>query len=525
MQESSQSRSEQVIQREVATAASPAQVSPSSCTPAEEPAMTLQPTRAEHLAALREHTEQWLTQLCDWAATEPPERQSLWRLYLRQAETILRFLDQQDVERAELPGEAQLRELASRLKDRRNAQGWSRQELARRAQLSEATIKLIETARHPPSRATWLRLCSVPELQLSPAELVSPPVSRSSEATTANGWPRLAADLTPSFRLSTAQEDAPIAQLQQLGRFLRGAGGYIEQTYAYLDHHSAAAYLSACRQSPLAVKQRLSWPLQQVAARVAADCSSFPLTLVALGPGDGTLELRLVQHLLAEQPRWQLDLILFDISLPLLSLAHQQATDALTLQAHTRVSSLHGNFHRLPLYPPLLQLVQQRERRRLYSAIGDTFASIESELRFIQDSLHAVTLPGDLLLIDFQLASSLSPASSQELELTRSQADWLAGPILRACPQVRSIDFQLCASTQSSVPGSTTQAAIATVHVPHQQPCQFCMLEFKRYEPTQLAESLAALNWRLLWRWPAQVSKAAAGVVMLFRRQADTNTP
>lgn len=485
--------------------------------------MSLQPTRAEHLTALRGHTEQWLTQLREWAATEPPERRSLWRSYLSQAELVQRFVDTQDVDRAELPSEAQLREQASRLKERRHAQGWSRQELARRAQLSEATIKLVETGRHPPSRATWLRLCSVAELQLSPTELVGPPVPRSSEATTASCWPRLAADLAPNGRLSSPQEDAPIAQLQEQERLLRGIGGYFEQSYAYLDHHSAVAYLSACRQSPLAMKQRLNWPVQQVAARVTADCGSFPLSLVALGPGDGTLEVRLVQQLLAEQPRWQLDLILFDISLPLLSLAHQQATDALAQQPHTSVSSLHGNFHRLPLCPLLLQLVQRRERRRLYCAIGDTFASIESELRFIRHSLHAVTLPGDLLLIDFHLVSSLSPGSP--LQLSQSQADWLAGPILRACPEVRSIDFQLHAPTPSSVPGSTTQAAVATVHVLHQRPRQFCMLEFKRYEPTQLAESLAALGWRLLWRWPAQVSQAAVGVVMLFRRRPDTDTP
>lgn len=523
MQESSPSKSVRVINPAVATTASSVQVSPSSFTSAELPAISLQPTRTEHLTALRGHAEQWLTQLREWAATEPPERRSLWRSYLSQAETVQRFVDEQAVDWAELPREVQLRELASRLKDRRSAQGWSRQELARRAQLSEATIKLIETARHPPSRATWLRLCSVPELQLSSAELVGSPGPRPSEATSASCWPLTDTDLAPNCRLSTAQEDAPLAQLQQLGQLLRGVGGYVEQTYAYLDHHSAVAYLAACRQSPLAMTQRLNWPVQQVAARVAADCGSFPLTLVALGPGDGSLELRLVQHLLTEQPRWPLDLILFDISLPLLNLAHRRATDALAAEPHTSVSSLHGNFHRLPLYPPLLQLVQRRERRRLYSAIGDTFASIESELRSIRDSLHAVTLPGDLLLIDFHLVSSLSPGSP--LLLSQSQADWLAGPILRACPEVRSSDFQLHAPTSSSVPGSTTQAAVATVHVPHQQPRQFCMFEFKRYEPTQLAESFAALGWRLLWRWPAQVSQAAAGVVMLFRRQADANTP
>lgn len=52
------------------------------------------------------------------------------------------------------------------LKDRRNAAGMSREQLGKRAKLSDATIKLIETVKHPPSRATLLRLLNVAELGL-----------------------------------------------------------------------------------------------------------------------------------------------------------------------------------------------------------------------------------------------------------------------------------------------------------------------------------------------------------------------
>jgi len=48
--------------------------------------------------------------------------------------------------------------------------GFSRLQLARKAKVSDATIKFIETARYPPSRATLLRLVAVAELGLRWAE-------------------------------------------------------------------------------------------------------------------------------------------------------------------------------------------------------------------------------------------------------------------------------------------------------------------------------------------------------------------
>ena len=39
----------------------------------------------------------------------------------------------------------------------------------------------------------------------------------------------------------------PLSLLAELARFLNGAGGYLEQTSAYLDPGSAAAYLALCQ--------------------------------------------------------------------------------------------------------------------------------------------------------------------------------------------------------------------------------------------------------------------------------------
>ena len=60
------------------------------------------------------------------------------------------------------------------LRDRRNATKLSRLALAHRAKLSDATIKFIETARHPPSRATLIRLLAVAELHLTWADVPGP---------------------------------------------------------------------------------------------------------------------------------------------------------------------------------------------------------------------------------------------------------------------------------------------------------------------------------------------------------------
>ena len=101
-----------------------------------------------------------------------------------------------------LPGfidPAPLLRLGQLLRDRRRRAGLSRIALARLAQLSDATVKFVETGRHPPSRTTCLRLLGVSELNLQwqdlalfagePPEqslpvaeaLASPPDSRLSE--------------------------------------------------------------------------------------------------------------------------------------------------------------------------------------------------------------------------------------------------------------------------------------------------------------------------------------------------------
>ncbi|MFO0573744.1 MAG: helix-turn-helix domain-containing protein [Polyangia bacterium] len=67
---------------------------------------------------------------------------------------------------AEPSGSTVYEQFGQLVRDRRAAAHLSRRALARRVRLSEATIKLLETARYRPSRATCIRLLRVAELGL-----------------------------------------------------------------------------------------------------------------------------------------------------------------------------------------------------------------------------------------------------------------------------------------------------------------------------------------------------------------------
>ena len=49
--------------------------------------------------------------------------------------------------------------------------------LARRIDLSDGTLKFLETGRNVPSRRTLIRLLGVPELKIDPAEVPGPSLS------------------------------------------------------------------------------------------------------------------------------------------------------------------------------------------------------------------------------------------------------------------------------------------------------------------------------------------------------------
>ena len=90
---------------------------------------------------------------------------------------------------------AQLVAFGKLLRDKRTQAGMSRLALAQKAKLSDATVKFVETARHPPSRQTLLRLVNVRELGLqwsdTPGASTESPPPDSADQTTAAALFRL----------------------------------------------------------------------------------------------------------------------------------------------------------------------------------------------------------------------------------------------------------------------------------------------------------------------------------------------
>lgn len=432
-----------------------------------------------------------------------------------------------------LPAPEQLVRFGQLLRDRRTAAGLSRVALGRKAKLSDATIKFLETAKHPASRATLIRLLGVAELGLTWEEVAFLCPTEPTPATAVSSAVPQSAPTERSLNCFVSPTYNPVALVAELGRFLKGAGGHVEQTAAYLDAQSAADYLALCRQSPLVAAQRAGLPLEEMAEGIAEHAGLGGLDVIALGAGDGQLEVRLVQ-VLGPTAR---DLCLVDVSQPLLACALQHAAEALTAQPKLPVWGLQANFHHLPLHTDLYAPAE-RKRRRLFVMLGNTLGSLDHELRFLRHSLLGAQ-PDDLLLLDFQLTAAAAdqPAAiklrdrSWRAGLSPAHERWLTGPLWRHGREVSAARIAWEIDTSGAVPGSYALSAVATVQAHGRAERRFSLFRFRRYDAEALARTLADCGWQrmaqlehgpagqraalLLCRWGAAGSGISASSVSL----------
>ena len=483
-------------------------------------------TPAEALQTVQLQVQALLTELrplADEAAAEQPA----WVEHLDRLEDLAQFLASggRAVQVSRLSRSAspsQWTQFGRLLRDKRNAAGLSRVQLARRAKLSDATVKFTETARHPPSRATLIRLIGVSELKLRWADVPGHPVPPSVET---SDPPLRAHSIGVAAQLNcllTSSSDS-LPLLADLARFLNGAGGYVEQTHAYLDHYSAADYLALCQNSLAAATLRSCMPLGELAQRVVATSNRAPLQVIALGAGDGHQESQLVAHLM-EASAPSVELCLLDISQPLLSCAYRHAVDRLASVPNVKVWAIQANFHHLPLDPQLHQSLTRRRSRRLITMLGSTLANLDHEPRFLRQSLLACEAD-DLLLLDVPLAS----ASCEELLQIKARdrllaggvpapyATWLGGPIWRHCKDVERVDFHWHLETRCPVPGSYALHAVATVKSSRCADRQFSLFRVARYDPTRLTECLSELGWNEV----AAVPYGGEHSLRLYRKRAN----
>ena len=454
----------------------------------------------DDLQALSSQTRALLSKLSPWAAQATEELRTAWTEHMERLTELAQFLEAGGAEpmpaRALTPvSTAQWVQFGRLLRDKRNAAGLSRVQLARRAKISDATIKFIETARHPPSRATLIRLIGVVDLKLRWPDVPGHPAPPAPESPSPDESPRtrgpLNCLLAPSYD--------PLSLHAEMVSFLQGAGGYLEQTYAYLEPGSVTAYRGLYRTWFPEARLRSLLPLGELAQQIVSVSGGAPLQLLALGCGDGQAETQLAGGLV-EAGTASVELCLLDISAPLLAAAYHHAVSHLASLPQVHLWALQGNFHHLPLYAALHRPTAQP--RRLITMLGETLAHLDHEPRFVQQSLvHCHR--DDLLLLDLPIApaSCADPALIPRHDrlfaggVPAPYVTWIGHALWRHCPQAERIDFHWELETRRPVPGSYALHALATVTASQRAERRFSVFHIARYDSLQLIQCMRGLGW------------------------------
>jgi transcriptional regulator with XRE-family HTH domain len=327
---------------------------------------------AQHLRTTRQHIAQAIEAMREVAALSDDDD---WDKQTDQLGRIASFVEDRctlfDLGQRSFLLPDQFQRFSTVVRQRREAAHLSRNELCKRAGLSERTIKNIENALVSPSRDTVVRLIEIEELGLTWTDVLGEAPKQEPDSASENGYNCY---IPPGYE--------PLRMVQQLVRMLNGPGGHIEQTYSYLEHRSAIAYMALGHDPAYVARYRAIYPLAELARRLSTECGQTPLKVIALGPGDGNLEVRFVQQLLGEMSKPDIELVLFDISQPLLNAAYQHALDTFGEQSSVHTLMMQGNFHDLALYPQVSYAPAKGRRRRIYTMMGNTLANLDNEPRF-----------------------------------------------------------------------------------------------------------------------------------------------
>lgn len=355
---------------------------------------------------------------------------------------------------------------------------------------------------------------------LSPADAADPLVAEHA-ATVPSYW------VAPSF-------DA-MHMVRDLAAQLAGEGGFVEQSYLYLDPMSAEKWCALCNQEAYAIGAGQATPLHLAAEQIVKSLGpdETRLDLIGLGCGDGKREVHLIQHLMERRRFAEIRLFLLDISQPLLNCATKYAKDNLAEHREVKIYSIQGNFHELPRYTSLFRNAWDSEnRRRLFCMFGYTFGNLQNEIHFIRNSLLGHTI-GDFLLLNVTLAvaSAHDPVQIHKSDSLLSgaikgtwkkhQDQWLSGPIYRYLRGAKHIEIVPHLDTACcTVPGSYAVELRAIVTTYDGQVRRFAMLYVKRYDSRRLVATLKELSWKSAGLWTYTEGKRA---LILARRIGVTN--
>lgn len=285
----------------------------------------------------------------------------------------------------------------------------------------------------------------------------------------------------------------------------------LRPAWAYLGPASAQAF---CRfRTRSAQAQAMAAGLGPLAVQIGAHLRPEPLEVLALGAGDGTHEVLLLESLRAAGAV-PASLALLDLSEPLLARAYPHAVERLP---QVDVWALLADLEELSVHADVLFLPK---RQRLVLALGGLLGELEDELRFVRHGLARCT-EGDLLALDVPCAAGDTAALVQDLEgaavrrLLQAARTWLTAALVPHLPDV-PLEWSLRLETGGVVPGS--HAWCATSRIPIlPRPREIEIYRWRRYDPRRLTACLAGLDWDLV---AACSYGAAAGELHLYRRRA-----
>lgn len=382
-----------------------------------------------------------------------------------------------------------------RLRRHRKEAQLTQEELARLAGLSPSLVRKLEQSVVAPTRTALLSLCAVPELKLVPSALGASDTGKEGGTRVSPNW-----YVPPGFD--------SVQMIKDFGQQLNSSGGRIEQTHVYLDHKSALDWIAVCNAGHVAA-WREATPLAPAAKQLRELTGPVGLDVIALGPGDGKTEVRLVQRLLEHYDDPSIRLYLVDASQPLLSRSFKHAMDTLDDQHGLFVCAIQGNFHHLARYTQLHYTPARSHRRRIYTLLGGTVGNLENEPEFFRHSLVAAA-PGDVLLLDFTLA--VPDASSAEEIWKRDPAlrrpitplheRWLKGPLLRYCTGITDAKLSYDLDLSRPIPGSYGINFVADVRMMGGQSHRFGLWSARRYGLPELVKSLRMLGWEAIGQYP-----------------------
>lgn len=474
-------------------------------------ASTMEPT--PYHAALF-HLQQGLAALRDLSPGRGPARRQIHQNLIELQQQVLSLLH---IHFAPDDPSALRTSFGERLRQQRDEAGLTQEQLAQLAGLSPSLIRKLEQGSKEPTRNTLLQLCAVPELKLIPGAVSAMPTSRDGVGRVTPNW-----YVPPGF--DSVQMIADLAQQ------LNGSGGDIEQTHVYMDHKSALDWIALCNAPDYSAGFRDSLPIRAAAKRVRELAGPVGLDVIALGPGDGKNEVRMVQHLLEvfEQPSIRFYLV--DASQPLLGRAFRHAMDTLDDHPSVFVCAIQGNFHHLARYTQLHYTPARSHRRRVYTMLGGTLGNLEHETQFFRNALVAAA-PGDLLILDVTLAFGPAddpaevwrrdPALGRPVPVAHER--WLRGPLGRYCIGLTDVKFSYQLDTDRPIPGSYGLQFIADASTTGSPPRRFCMFNIRRYSQPELTRCLSNVGWDAVGQFSFGTEIGRPSLLLIFQRRIPTH--